>query len=49
MGLASAQEEAKKPVDARASYERLLEEYPASVYAPEARRRAEFLGSRSAS
>ena len=49
MSLASAQEEAKKPVDARASYERLLEEFPASVYAPEARRRAEFLGSLSAS
>jgi outer membrane protein assembly factor BamD (BamD/ComL family) len=49
MGLASAQEEAKKPAEARASYERLLEEFPASVYAPEARRRAEFLGARSAS
>ncbi len=48
MGLASAQEEAKKPAEARATYERLLQEFPASVYAPEARRRAEFLGSASA-
>jgi tetratricopeptide (TPR) repeat protein len=49
MGLASVQEEAKKPEDARASYERLLQEFPTSVYAPEARKRAEFLGLRAAS
>ena len=48
MGLGTAQEEAAKPADARATYERLLQEFPASVYAPEARRRAEFLGSASA-
>ena len=49
MGLASAQEEAKKPGEARASYDRLLQEFPASVYAQEARRRSEFLASASAS
>jgi tetratricopeptide (TPR) repeat protein len=48
MGLAACQEEAKKPLEARASYERLLQEFPASVYAQEARRRAEFLASASA-
>ncbi len=48
MGLAAAQEEAKKPAEARASYERLVQEFPASVYAAEARRRAEFLASASA-
>jgi len=48
MSLATAQEEAKKPADARASYERLVQEFPASVYAAEARRRAEFLASASA-
>jgi TolA-binding protein len=48
MGLGTAQEEASKPADARATYERLLQEFPASVYAPEARRRAEFLGPASA-
>jgi tetratricopeptide (TPR) repeat protein len=48
MSLATTQEEAKKPAEARASYERLLQEFPASIYAQEARRRAEFLASASA-
>lgn len=48
MGLAAAQEDAKKPAEARASYERLLQEFPASVYAAEARRRADFLASAAA-
>lgn len=48
MSLGAAQEEAKKPAEARASYERLLQEFPASVYSAEARRRADFLGPASA-
>jgi tetratricopeptide (TPR) repeat protein len=49
LSLGATQEEANKPADARASYQRLLEEFPASVYAPEARRRAEHLGMPAAS
>jgi len=47
MSLGQAQEEAKKVKDARSSYERLVQEFPASLYAPEARRRADFLSSAS--
>jgi len=43
MGLAEAQEQAKKPAEARATYKRVADEFPASVYATEARRRAESL------
>ena len=41
--LAAAQEEADRVKDARASYQRLVQEYPGSVYAGEARQRAEYL------
>lgn len=43
--LGAAQEEADRLKDARASYERLVQEYPGSVYAGEARQRAEYLKS----
>ena len=45
MELAEAQEQAKKPSEARATYKRVADEFPASVYASEARRRAENLAS----
>lgn len=45
MELAQALEEAKKPAEARATYKRIADEFPASVYAAEARRRAEHLAS----
>ena len=41
--LAATLEEAGRRGEARASYLRLVEEFPGSVYAPEARRRAEYL------
>jgi tetratricopeptide (TPR) repeat protein len=41
--LGATQEAANRPKDARASYERLFQEYPGSVYAGEARQRAEYL------
>ena len=41
--LGASQEEANRLEEARASYERLFQEYPGSVYAGEARQRAEYL------
>jgi hypothetical protein len=45
MELAETQEQAKKPADAKATYKRVADEFPTSVYASEARRRAENLAS----
>ncbi len=45
MSLAGTLEDAKKLAEARASYRRLYEEFPQSVYAAEARRRADRLAS----
>jgi tetratricopeptide (TPR) repeat protein len=41
--LAATLEEAGRRGEARASYLRLVDEFPGSVYAPEARRRAQYL------
>jgi hypothetical protein len=43
MGLAGTLEDAKRLGEAAAAYKRLTEEYPESVYAGEARRRADYL------
>ena len=43
MSLAGTLEDAKRLAEARASYQRLSEEFPQSVYAAEARRRADRL------
>jgi len=45
MGLAATLEEARRWPAARDSYKRLLEEFPLSAYAAEARRRAEHLAT----
>lgn len=45
MSLAGTLEDAKRLAEAGAAYKRLTEEFPSSVYAPEARRRAGFLQS----
>jgi len=41
--LASTLEAAKRPAEAEAAYRRIVDEFPGSVYAPEARRRADYL------
>jgi hypothetical protein len=43
MSLASTLEEANRTAEARVSYQKLTEDFPASVYAPEARRRVDRL------
>ncbi len=43
MSLASTLEDANRSAEARASYRKLTEDFPASVYAAEARRRADRL------
>ena len=45
MELGEAQEEAKKPAEARATYKRIADEFPGSPYAGEARRRADNLAN----
>jgi tetratricopeptide (TPR) repeat protein len=45
MSLASTLEDARRLAEARVSYQRLYEEFPRSVYAPEARRRADRLAT----
>lgn len=43
MSLCSTLEDARRLPEAREAYRRLADEFPDSVYAPEARRRAEYL------
>jgi hypothetical protein len=43
MSLAGTLEDAHRYAEARASYQRLVNEFPGSVYASEARRRSEYL------
>jgi hypothetical protein len=45
MTAAETLEDAKRWADARAAYEQVYEQFPASVYAAEARRKADFLQS----
>lgn len=45
MSLAGVLEEAGRFAEARAAYQRLAAEFPASVYAADARTRAEYLGT----
>jgi TolA-binding protein len=45
MQLARTLEEAHRTEEASAAYRRLAEEFPDSLYAPDARRRAEYLGA----
>jgi len=49
ISLAGTLEEARRPAEARAAYERLVREFPASSYAGEARRRAAFLQTAASS
>jgi hypothetical protein len=46
MDAAQTLDDAKRWADARATYRQVYEEFPASVYAPEARARAEYLQGR---
>jgi hypothetical protein len=45
LGAAQALDDSKRWAEARAAYRQLVEEFPASVYAAEARARAEYLQS----
>ncbi len=46
MRLASTLEEAQRAPDALSAYQRLIEEFPSSVYVADAKRRREYLGGR---
>ena len=46
MRLASTLEESERAPDALATYRRLIEEFPSSVYLTDAKRRLEYLGGR---
>ena len=45
MSAAQTLEDAQRFAEARAAYRQLTEEFPASVYAAEARARAEYLAT----